>query len=125
MLIVDDEALIRWSVGTTLAEAGYTVLGAASGAEAREQAAAHEIDFALLDVRLPDTDGVALMKEIQRVHPSCRFLFMTAFRTPELVHSIEGEDVPIVDKPFSLPDLVRTVDARLHEPPHLGPRYTD
>lgn len=123
VLVVDDEALIRWSVGTALTEAGYSVVEASTGAEAHERAVGHRrVDFAVLDVRLPDADGVAVMRDIRKVHPACRFLFMTAFRTPELVHTVEGEDIPIMDKPFSLPELVHAVQTRLDHPgPSPGP----
>ena len=111
VLVVDDEALIRWSVGSALASAGYQVLEAADGAAARKQAAgAPALDFAILDLRLPDMDGVTLLEEIRRTHPECRFLIMTAFRTPGLASRPALADVPIVDKPFNIPDLVHTID---------------
>lgn len=123
MLVVDDEALIRWSLGIALTDAGYSVVEASTGAEAREQAGRHaRLDLAVLDVRLPDGDGVSVMRDIQDIHPECHFLFMTAFRTPELVSQVEGEDIPIVDKPFSLPDLVHAVRARL-DPSRPGPGF--
>ena len=111
VLVVDDEPLIRWSVGSALSTAGYDVLEAGDGASARRHAAgATALDFAVLDLRLPDTDGVTLLEEIRRTHPRCRFLIMTAFRTPAL-SSREGlAGVPIVDKPFSIPDLVEEVN---------------
>src|SRR5262245_33349402 len=110
VLVVDDEPLIRWSVGSALASAGYDVVEAADGAAARRQAADAELDFAVLDLRLPDTDGVSLLEQIRQVHPRCRFLIMTAFRTPALASREGLAAVPIVDKPFSIPDLVHTVD---------------
>ena len=114
VLVVDDEALIRWSVGTALESAGYEVLEAPDGAAARVQAAeSSAIDFAVLDLRLPDIDGVTLLEEIRSSHPECRFLIMTAFRSPALASRLALADVPIVDKPFSIPDLVHTVDSAI------------
>ena len=111
VLVVDDEALIRWSVGTALESAGYDVLEARDGAAARLQAAeSSAIDFAVLDLRLPDIDGVTLLEEIRSSHPECRFLIMTAFRSPALASRPALADVPIVDKPFSIPELVHVVD---------------
>lgn len=116
VLVVDDEPLIRWSVTSTLGDAGYEVLEAANAAEAREQAVqAGTLDFALLDVRLPDSDGLTLMRAIHDMHPKCRFLMMTAFRTPELTDDAEADGVPVLDKPFSLPDLVHHVAILLDE----------
>jgi len=111
VLVVDDEALIRWSVGSALTSAGYDVLEAGDGAAARRQAAGTPaLDFAVLDLRLTDTDGVALLEEIRKSHPECQFLIMTAFRTPILASQPGLADVAIVDKPFSIPDLVHAVD---------------
>jgi DNA-binding NtrC family response regulator len=111
VLVVDDEALIRWSVGSALASAGYDVLEAADGAAARRHAAdSAALDFAVLDLRLPDTDGVTLLEEIRRLHPECRFLIMTAFRTPVLASRPALATVPIMDKPFGIPELVHAVD---------------
>jgi hypothetical protein len=63
------------------------------------------------------------MRAIHEMHPSCRFLMMTAFRTSELTADAEADDVPVVDKPFSLPDLVQHVAELLHEEPSFR-RYT-
>jgi DNA-binding NtrC family response regulator len=116
VLVVDDEPLIRWSVMSTLSDAGYEVIEAANALEARERADQTEtLDFALLDVRLPDSDGLTLMRAIHARHPHCRFLMMTAFRTPELTEDADADDVPVLDKPFSLPDLVYQVAALLDE----------
>jgi two-component system, NtrC family, response regulator len=123
VLVVDDEPLIRWSVMSTLGDAGYEVIEAANAAEAREQAArAGTLEFALLDVRLPDSDGLTLMRAIHEMHPNCRFLMMTAFRTPELTDDADADDVPVLDKPFSLPDLVQHV-ARLLDEDATSRRY--
>jgi DNA-binding NtrC family response regulator len=114
ILVVDDESLIRWAASTAFVDAGFTVTEAASGAEARERArAAPSLDCALLDVRLPDTDGLALLRDIRALHPACRFLLMTAFRTPELTHDTTEQEIQVLDKPFAIPDLVGRVTALL------------
>ena len=109
VLVVDDEPLIRWAASSTLAAAGFTVVEAADVAAARVVAGAAPLDLALLDVRLPDGDGVSLMHEIQKAQPGCRFIMMTAFRTPELTANAADEHVPVLDKPFGMPELVDLV----------------
>jgi DNA-binding NtrC family response regulator len=107
VLVVDDEPLIRWSMGVALASAQYEVIEAGDGATAQSKAAnGQTLDAALLDLRLPDIDGVTLLEKLRRAHPECQFLIMTALRTPELARL---RDVPILDKPFSLDDLVEHV----------------
>ncbi len=110
VLVVDDEALLRWAAVSTLADAGFTVMEAGDIAGARRLFGASPVDLALLDVRLPDGDGVALMRELQQAQPDCRFIMMTAFRTPELTAHAATEHVPVLDKPFGMPDLIDLVD---------------
>jgi DNA-binding NtrC family response regulator len=116
ILVVDDESLIRWAASTAFADAGFTVTEAASGGEACERAReTPSLDCVLLDFRLPDTNGLALLRDIRALHPSCRFLLMTAFRTPELTSDSTAQEIPVLDKPFAIPDLVGRVTALLRE----------
>jgi DNA-binding response OmpR family regulator len=116
ILVVDDESLIRWAASTAFADAGFTVTEAACGHEAQRRAReTPTLDFALLDFKLPDTDGISLLWEIRALHPSCRFLMMTAFRTPELTQDTATEKIQMLDKPFTIPDLVGRVTALLRE----------
>ena len=105
VLVVDDEPLIRWAAASTLTDAGFAVLEASDIAGARRLLDTENVDLALLDVRLPDGDGVALMQEIHHSQPGCRFIMMTAFRTPELTAHASREHVLVLDKPFGMPDL--------------------
>jgi DNA-binding NtrC family response regulator len=109
VLIVDDEPLIRWATSSTLTDAGFSVIEAATAAGARQQFAATRFDLAVLDLRLPDGDGVTLMNELHERYPDCRFIVMTAFRTPELTAQTVTRHVPVLDKPFGMPDLVGLV----------------
>ena len=105
VLVVDDEPLIRWAASSTLAEAGFSVTEAGSIEHARELTSSAAFDLALMDVRLPDGDGLAFMHEIQRDQPACRFIMMTAFRTPELTAQASEQAVRVLDKPFGMPEL--------------------
>jgi CheY-like chemotaxis protein len=72
ILVVDDEALIRWSLGEILSDCGYEVFEA-SDAESAVQAvtaAAVPFDVAFLDFRLPDSHDFALMSRVRRLAPS-------------------------------------------------------
>src|SRR4029450_454202 len=70
ILIVDDEALIRWSVGETLANAGYDVSEAGSGNETLQRLSAGPVpDIILLDYRLPDSADLKLLETVLRLAP--------------------------------------------------------
>ena len=63
ILVVDDEANIRALIDEILSEEGYDVTTAADAKEARAARKRHEFDLILLDIWMPDTDGISLLKE--------------------------------------------------------------
>jgi two-component system KDP operon response regulator KdpE len=105
VLVVDDEPLIRWSVGETLATAGHSVVEAGDGTSAvRVLAGANEpFDVVLLDYHLPDSNDLGLLALVRRLLPRGAVLLMTAFGTPEIIRgALElGADC-VVDKPFDM-----------------------
>ena len=116
VLVVDDESLIRWSLNERLSSEGYEVHEAGDGSSAlahfREGGTA--IDVTVLDLRLPDTDGVTLLVEIKRVCPHCQVIVMTAFGTPATLSEARDRGAyEIVIKPFDLDSMVQTVGQAL------------
>ena len=113
VLVVDDEKLIRWSLRERLEQAGYRVVVAGSGRETLEQLDDH-VAIVLLDVRLPDIDGLELCDRIRLRRPHCRVIVMTAEWTPELVHrALVHGAFDVLQKPFNLDDMARAVATAL------------
>ncbi|MDO8678206.1 MAG: response regulator [Acidobacteriota bacterium] len=112
VLVVDDEALIRWSVAETLVDLGVDVeqaVDAASALAALETAEWH-FDVIVLDLRLPDMDDLTLLSTIRRRLPQVAVVLMTAFGTPEIVAEARALGVTdILNKPFELGELGRVV----------------
>ena len=108
VLVVDDEALIRWSIAETLASTGHTVIEAPDGASAlRVLADGQECpDVVVLDYRLPDSNDLTLLTEIRRLAPSSPVILMTAYGTPEVTRSaLELGVYCVLNKPFEIQDL--------------------
>lgn len=119
-LVVDDEALIRWSVSETLAGLGLEVEQAVDGASAilaiTEAAAA--FDVVVLDLRLPDVSDLSLLRHIRTVLPASRVVLMTAFGTAEIVAGARGLGViDVLNKPFALEELGRLLAPAGGAPP--------
>ena len=116
VLVVDDEGLIRWSLNERLSTAGYEVLEAGDGASALNyfREGAPRIDLVLLDLKLPDADGLDLLKHIKRLRPSCRVILMTAFGTPDkLLDARNHGACDVMAKPFNLDKMLQTVERAL------------
>ena len=113
ILVVDDHALMREAVRAILDGAeGLEVVGEAhSAASALKQVAALAPDLVLLDLRLPDVDGLACLDALRRRHPKTKVLIFSAVDDTELVSAAlargaEGYVLKRID-PLDLPAAIR------------------
>jgi two-component system, NtrC family, nitrogen regulation response regulator NtrX len=111
ILVVDDEADIRDMVQEILTEEGYEVRVASNAAEARAARAQHDLDLVLLDIWMPDMDGISLLKEWNRETPlSFPVVMMSGHGTVETaIEATKLGALDFVEKPLSLAKLLRTV----------------
>ncbi|HVC37917.1 MAG TPA: sigma-54 dependent transcriptional regulator [Gammaproteobacteria bacterium] len=111
ILVVDDEADIRDMVREILTEEGYEVRVAGNAAEARAAHAQHDLDLVLLDIWMPDMDGISLLKEWSRETPlSFPVVMMSGHGTVETaIEATKLGALDFVEKPLSLAKLLRTV----------------
>ena len=94
VLVVDDEALIRWSLAERLKSEGYEVLEAETGAAALEKLP-EGVDLVLLDYKLPDTDGVTVLRKIKEFDPDILVILLTAYASVETaVEAMKAGGVP-------------------------------
>jgi DNA-binding NtrC family response regulator len=112
VLVVDDEALIRWSVAESLEAAGFSVMEAGTAHEALAHFGLPGCGscVVLLDLRLPDSDDLGLLRRIREVAPQCRVILMTAHGTPEiLAEALQAGAYGVLGKPFDLSHVVGLV----------------
>jgi len=115
ILVVDDESDIRGLLKEILSEEGYEVEVAGNGAQARERRAARTPDLVLLDIWMPDTDGITLLREWSaRQTEECPVVMMSGHGTVETaVEATRLGAFDFVEKPLSLTKLLRTVERAL------------
>ncbi len=114
ILVVDDERSIRRLLRLYLDEAGYTVTEAADGQEALAKMRTGGIDLVLLDLMIPEIDGLEVARRVRADHPTVPIIMLTA-RDDEAsrVTGLEMGADDYVTKPFSARELVARVRAVL------------
>jgi two-component system response regulator AtoC len=114
ILLVDDDRLIRWSLLERLKKEGYEASEAADGASASALLKERSFDLVLLDYKLPDTDGISLLRQILEASPDTLVVMMTAFSSVDrAVEAIKLGAYDYIHKPFDLDDLVLTLEKAL------------
>lgn len=113
ILVADDDRLILLTLAEGLAEAGFEVLTARDGQEALEIAREEQPDLALLDIRMPRMDGVALAERL-RIETSVPFMFLSAYSEEALVKQVtESGALGYLVKPLEAPQVIPQVRAAL------------
>jgi DNA-binding NtrC family response regulator len=113
VLLVDDEDLIRWSLRERLKKDGYDTLEAETGNAAIEQLK-QGVDLVLLDYRLPDIDGLTVLREIKRIDPDILVILLTSFVNVETaVEAMKLGAFHFANKPFNLDEISALVGRAL------------
>ncbi len=115
MLLVDDEDTIRMFLEKTITDEGYESLTAATGNEALELARRELPDLILLDLKLPDINGIEVLARIKEELPDICVIMLTAFGDIEIaVKAIKKGAFDFVSKPVNLEQLLLTIEKGLN-----------
>jgi len=113
VVVIDDEALIRWSLSERLTEEGYAVRQASTGTEALAVLASigGQPAVVLLDLRLPDVSDLTLFRRIRAQWPDVPVILMTAHGSAEEAQAAMAEGAfRFVGKPFDVADIAALVE---------------
>lgn len=112
ILVVDDDALVLRMTQIVLDDLGYRVRLATSAAEALQciEAERGAFDLVVLDQRLPDREGLSVLREAKSRFASLRFMLVTGYATEEVVREmLEAGAVSVLDKPYDIDQFADAV----------------
>jgi len=116
ILIVEDDPGIRRGLAEGLSDSGYLVVTAASAEDALARLAVISVDLALIDLKLPGIDGVALMRQLRRLSPATVLVIMTANpSTDSAIQSLRLDAHDYLLKPFTLDQVEQVVRGGLEQ----------
>jgi DNA-binding NtrC family response regulator len=111
VLIVDDDKDIVRIVATMLEGRGWDIAAAYGGAEAIEKVAASKPDVILLDIMMPEMNGIEVLKRIKKLDAAARIIMITAFGDVEsYLDSMELGAYEYINKPFETDELLEMID---------------
>ncbi|HTO91369.1 MAG TPA: sigma-54 dependent transcriptional regulator [Candidatus Sulfotelmatobacter sp.] len=112
VLVVDDELLIRKSLAKVLRARGYAVELASTGAEGLEKAGKLRPQVMILDMRLPDTDGLTVLRQVRSLDPLLQVIVITAYGDVQsAVEAMKLGACDFVRKPYEMEDIALAVQS--------------
>ena len=114
IMVVDDAAFMRMRCKKLLTQSGYDGLEANTGAQAVEVYKECRPDMVLLDITMPDMDGLAALKEIRKIDPNAKIAMVTAMGQQALVmEALKTGAMDFVIKPFDQERVLGTIKKAL------------
>ncbi len=110
LLVVDDELIVRDSLDKWFCEEGYEVAVAENAHDALTKMAGKRYDLALVDIKMPGTDGVELQRRMHEIDPDMLVIIMTGYASVDTaVSALKNGAYDYVSKPFDPDDIAHTV----------------
>jgi len=111
IMIVDDEQVVRETMGKILSDEGFNVFIASDAKAAIEIAKNNTIDVALIDVRLPGGNGVDVFEKMKSIRPKMKAVIMTGYEVAEQIdRAFRLGAFACLHKPFDMENLLNLID---------------
>ena len=115
ILIVDDETQIRRLLEITLSASGYKTIEASTGKEGLLMAASHQPSLIILDLGLPDTDGIDVLKNLREWFYKPIIILSVRNSEEDIVHALDKGANDYLTKPFRTGELLARIRASLRQ----------
>lgn len=114
LLVIDDETSMRKNILDLLSKKNINIIEAADGKSGLEKAVNNDVDIVILDVNLPQMDGISVLLEIKKIKPDLPVIIFTAFGTNErVIEAMKNGAFDYLEKPFELDEFLLTVERGL------------
>lgn len=114
ILVVDDQKTVCYSIQRLLQSEGYEVITTPSGIEAISLVASEKPDIVIMDVRMPEMDGLEVLKTIKKKNPKIQVIMMTAFSTTEkAIEAIKSGAYEYLMKLFENNELLNCIESAI------------
>lgn len=113
ILIIDDELMARYAVQQVLKDR-YTIFTASGGREGLDFISQNPVDLVVLDIKMPDMDGVSVLREIKKICPDTEVILLTAYAGVETAQSaLRLGALDYLIKPFDKDDVINVIERGL------------
>lgn len=120
ILVVDDNQDLAETFAMILKRRGYSVQTAGDGLSAVAKFQTQNFDVTLMDIVMPEMNGVEAFKKIKEIHPEAPIILMTAYSDEELLQSAKDEGVlQIIHKPIRIDQLIELINQTATDQPIL------
>ena len=110
ILVVDDEENARIALSKILTREGYEVASASNGYEALEYLRGREVELIITDINMPEMNGLTFLRELNRSHPSCNVIMITAYGEVEsYIEAMNLGAFEYINKPIKVDELKKII----------------
>jgi CheY-like chemotaxis protein len=115
ILVVDDDSPVRATIARALAALGYQVREAADGGTALAIVREEALSLVILDYVMPGMNGAEVARQIRLIEPDLPIIFSTGHSALRALRNAAGEEISVLEKPFTLDELEALLRERLGE----------